>query len=149
VEARKSLKETRASIAGLRESINIDISARLHSLADRNHAGPPFISVHVEADAPPRASADARWHLSRIAEEAVANASKHAAASQIRVELSVLDQTLRLRVHDDGTGFDPAQIQSPGYGLPGMKERTEQLQGTFTIVSAPGQGTEICAEVPA
>ncbi len=147
--ARKSLKETRASIAGLRESVNIDISARLHSLAERNHAGPPFITVHVEADAPRRASADARWHLSRIAEEAVANASKHAAASQIHVELLVLNRTLRLRVHDDGAGFDPATIQSPGYGLPGMKERTEQLQGTFTIISAPGQGTEICAEVPA
>ena len=147
--ARKSLQDTRASIAGLREPASVDLAARLQLLTARNHAGPPFVSVHVEPDAVPRASEDVRWHLARIAEEAVANACRHASATQIRVELQSLAEGVRLRVHDDGQGFNTAEMDQRGYGLSGMKERTEQLQGRLTIVSAPGQGTEICAEVPA
>ncbi len=147
--ARHSLRETRASIAGLRETADVDLSARLNNLASRNHAGPPFVSVHIEPDDVPPASSSARWHLVRIAEEAVANACKHAAASHIRVELAANTHTLCLRVHDDGRGFDPSQTGNQGYGLAGMRERTAQLQGSLTIVSAPGQGTEIRAEVPA
>lgn len=147
--ARKSLRETRASIADLREAPSVDLAARLHELASRNHAGPPCVSVHVEPEALPRVSAAASWHLARIAEEAVVNACKHASASQIRVDLQALDQALRLRVHDNGRGFDPDLAGGQGFGLSGMKERTEQLRGTLTVVSSPGQGTEISAEVPA
>ena len=140
--ARKSLRETRASIAGLREG---DLAARLESLAGRNE----IVTVSVGADAAGRAPGEMQWHLARIAEEAVANACKHAGAGAIRVELQGRDGVLCLRICDDGRGFDTDELGRGGYGLAGMRERTEQMGGTLTIASAPGAGTEIRVEVPA
>ena len=140
--ARKSLRETRASIAGLREG---DLAARLESLAGRNG----IVTVSVGADAAGRAPGEMQWHLARIAEEAVANACKYAGAGAIRVVLEARDGVLGLRIWDDGRGFEPDAVGRGGYGLAGMRERTEQMGGTLTIASAPGEGTEICVEVPA
>ncbi len=140
--ARKSLRETRASIAGLREG---DLAARLESLAGRNE----IVTVLVGADAAGRASGEVQWHLARIAEEAVANACKHAGAGAIRVVLEAREGVLCLRICDDGRGFAPDAIGAGGYGLAGMRERTEQMGGTLTIASTAGAGTEIRVEVRA
>ena len=140
--ARKSLRETRASIAGLREG---DLAARLESLAGRNG----IVTVSVGADAAGRAPGETQWHLARIAEEAVANACKHAGAGAVRVVLEGREGVLCLRIWDDGRGFDTDELGRGGYGLTGMRERTEQMGGTLTIASAAGAGTEIRVEVPA
>lgn len=147
--ARKSLQETRASIAGWRETGDLDLEARLRELSRRSEAGGPFVSVRIGEGAPERASADARWHLARIAEEAVTNAAKYAGAERIQIELEHREDRVELRVKDNGVGFDPAKTGGRGFGLTGMRERTAQLGGTLTIHSTPGQGTEIRAEVPA
>jgi signal transduction histidine kinase len=52
-----------------------------------------------------------------------------------------------LTVADDGAGFDPELITS-GYGLRGMRDRIAQVGGTIQVTSAPGRGTQVCAEVP-
>jgi signal transduction histidine kinase len=86
--------------------------------------------------------------LLRVAQEALANVRKHAAARQVDVGLSYTDDAVLLTVTDDGRGFDPDAV-SGGYGLRGMRERVWQAGGTITVRTAPGEGTVVRAEVPA
>jgi signal transduction histidine kinase len=85
--------------------------------------------------------------LLRVCQEALANVRKHAAARQVAVRLCYADSVVRLTVADDGAGFDP-ELTSGGYGLRGMRDRVTQVGGTIQVTSAPGQGTQVCAEVP-
>ncbi|MBO0806624.1 MAG: sensor histidine kinase [Nocardiopsaceae bacterium] len=86
--------------------------------------------------------------LLRVAQEALANVRKHAAARQVDVGLCYADGAVRLTVADDGRGFD-AEAASDGYGLRGMRDRVRQAGGTIAVTSAPGEGTVVRAEVPA
>jgi signal transduction histidine kinase len=87
--------------------------------------------------------------LLRVAQEALANVRKHAAAAQVTLTLSYLDDVVMVDVADDGTGFDPATVTATGgLGLAAMRERITQLGGQLTIESGPGEGTTIAAEVP-
>ena len=82
----------------------------------------------------------------RIAQEAVTNAARHAdGARAVRVDLHLEPGALRLRVSDDGCGFDPARSRGgrPGLGLLGMHERARQIGARLTVGSAPGHGTRI------
>jgi signal transduction histidine kinase len=85
--------------------------------------------------------------LLRVGQEALANVRKHAAAQQVTVRLEYAEGLVRLAVADDGTGFDP-QAAHDGYGLRSMQDRVRQVGGTVRVTSAPGAGTEVCAEVP-
>jgi signal transduction histidine kinase len=94
--------------------------------------------------------------LLRAAQEALANARKYARASQVALTLSYLDDTVVLDVQDDGVGFDTLRLHiSPvsrpdgGFGLKALRERAEQLGGTLSIESAPGQGTTLALTLPA
>jgi signal transduction histidine kinase len=87
--------------------------------------------------------------LYRIAEEALANVAKHAHANQAWVTLSRTAKGIRLAIHDDGAGFDPAAIQpGPGLGMLAMQERLRAVQGSLSIRSLPGAGTEVVALAP-
>jgi len=82
--------------------------------------------------------------IERLATEALFNAERHAAASKIIVKLEYLPEPgLRLRVHDDGRGFDQTQVIGGGLGLRAMHERAERIGATFTLVTESGQGTEV------
>jgi signal transduction histidine kinase len=82
--------------------------------------------------------------LYRIAQEALNNALKHARATLVTVKLQSNQGQISLAVVDNGVGFDPAAVgQSGGLGLVSMRERTEQLNGSLTIESAPGMGTTV------
>lgn len=87
-------------------------------------------------------------NLLRIAQEALTNALKYAQAQFILIELSFTPVSVKLRVKDDGRGFD---LQHPtkggGFGLIGMRQRTKKLGGELHIFSQPGQGTEIAVEI--
>jgi signal transduction histidine kinase len=88
--------------------------------------------------------------LFRIAQEAVANAIRHAAADHVAVILQRRDALLRLVVEDDGIGFDAAAAGRAGrLGLVMLRERAETLGGTLLIESAEGSGTIVIVEVPA
>jgi signal transduction histidine kinase len=143
--ARRSLQETRESVASMRVPA-ADLTIRLRTLAGVP-AG-PAISLDVPDGVCRSASPDVQWHLARVAEEAVANARKHSGARRISISLATEGARLILRVHDDGCGFHPAPASARGYGLAGMRERLHELRGTIHIASAPGQGTEIRADVP-
>ena len=77
--------------------------------------------------------------------EALANATKHAHASAVHVELDTPDATLRLAIRDDGIGgADPAK----GSGLTGLRDRIEALGGTLEVTSPAGGGTTLLIEIP-
>jgi ligand-binding sensor domain-containing protein/signal transduction histidine kinase len=78
-----------------------------------------------------------------LAQEALNNALKHAAASSILVSLSQTSAGLTLEIRDDGRGFDPARLPQGGFGLESMRQRAEKLGGSLEISSAPGSGTTI------
>jgi predicted ATPase/signal transduction histidine kinase len=82
--------------------------------------------------------------LYRIAQEALNNALKHAAATTVSVHLQANAQHVELIISDNGCGFDPAHLTDQGgIGLSSMRERAERLGGTLVLTSAPEQGTRV------
>jgi signal transduction histidine kinase len=86
----------------------------------------------------------------RLVQEAFHNTAKYSQASQVKVCLRKTVGTIELRISDDGIGFDRTASSRPidanvGLGLPSMKERTELSGGRFSIESAEGMGTTLCA----
>jgi signal transduction histidine kinase len=88
--------------------------------------------------------------LLRIAQSALANTVRHAGARRAEITLSFMDTAVALDIVDDGRGFDPASAPSGdgGFGLPAMRSRAQSLGGTFTVESAPGQGTAVAITLP-
>lgn len=86
--------------------------------------------------------------LLRIAQEALANAARHAHAERVGVTLSYMDDEVTLDVRDDGRGFAVAARPSGGFGLTAMRERAERVAGTLEVESEPGRGTAVSARVP-
>lgn len=87
----------------------------------------------------------------RFVQEALNNAAKHAGARRVGVMMKPIDSGLQIVVRDDGLGFDPgAQGELPGtrLGLRQMRERAAALDGRLTILSRPGQGTEVRVWLP-
>jgi NarL family two-component system sensor histidine kinase LiaS len=83
--------------------------------------------------------------LFRLAQEALANVSKHAEARHVDITLVCTESAITLKVADDGLGFDPAAAEGQGLGLRSMRERLESLGGELTVESAPGTGTRLVA----
>jgi PAS domain S-box-containing protein len=87
--------------------------------------------------------------LYRIAEEVLANIAKHAHAHQAWVTLSRTAKGIRLAIHDDGAGFDPAAVDpGSGLGILAMRERLRGVKGSLSIRSRSGAGTEVIALAP-
>jgi signal transduction histidine kinase len=85
--------------------------------------------------------------LFRLAQEALANVSKHAAAGQVEIRLAHADNAITLGIADDGCGFDPQVAADQGLGLDSMRERVEALGGELSVESAPGAGTRLVARI--
>lgn len=86
--------------------------------------------------------------LYRIAQEALTNINKHAAASQVVLQLIASPTELQLIIEDNGTGFEPEQVVPGRYGLVGINERVRLLGGTFHLQSSPGNGTRLEVHLP-
>jgi signal transduction histidine kinase len=89
----------------------------------------------------------------RVFAEAFNNALNHAEAKRVDVNLIIKPGEIRLGVHDDGRGFEvPVRLgnllESRHFGLVGIRERVDLVQGTFNIVSNPGEGTSIEVRIP-
>lgn len=104
------------------------------------------MQTRIEIPEPlPRLPAAVEVAAYRIALEAITNAARHASANQCIVKLSVSNR-LCLDIEDDGQGF--ACPVRAGVGLTSMRERSEELGGTFNYVSIPGKGTTISVRIP-
>jgi signal transduction histidine kinase len=107
-------------------------------------------SVDIDED---QISATLKTVIFRVMQESLNNVAKHSGADRIRVSLQQEGDTIRLLVQDNGSGFEitnpsPPDSSSGGFGLAGMRERTELSGGTFNIETSRGQGTIICAVWP-
>ena len=147
--ARENLAESRTLVAALSpaplEQGSLAEAVRRVADATGAEAG---VRVHAEMTGTARRLAmGTEVVLLRVCQEALANVRKHAAAHQVAVRLAYADDVVRLTVADDGAGFDP-QLSTSGYGLCGMRDRVAQVGGTIQVTSAPGTGTQVCAEVP-
>jgi signal transduction histidine kinase len=148
--------ELRTTVDGLRpaelerDGLVATLRAQL-TVAERAHGVPVELTIGELPDL----AADVEHQVLRIAQEAVANALRHAGAGHVEVALgrlaSVAAPTVRLRVTDDGRGFDPEAraVRSRRLGLTSMHERAASLGGSLRIESAPGQGTSVELRFPA
>jgi signal transduction histidine kinase len=146
--ARDNLEEIRSIVAALRpaslagRSLH-DALARVVDGAGR--AG--GLDAEIIVSGQPRAlSSPAEVVLLRVAQEAVANVIRHAAATTLRVELRYGEQ-VGLTVTDDGRGFDTGRAPG-GYGLDGIRLRVAQLDGAVEVASARGAGTALRVALP-
>lgn len=91
--------------------------------------------------------------LYRITQESLTNVTKHAAASRVSVDLREEGGALRLRVEDDGAGFDVRALEARedemGFGIQSMRDRVRLFGGRFAVRSSPGAGTIVEVVVPA
>lgn len=100
------------------------------------------VPCRAVCEGPPVAvSADDCAQLFRIAQEAVGNALRHAAANKIDIRLATDAQGLTLAVEDDGGGLPPGATAGTGMGLRIMEHRARLIGGTFALTSVPGRGT--------
>jgi two-component system sensor histidine kinase DegS len=86
--------------------------------------------------------------LFRLVQESVQNAIKHAEAHEIKVKLELTRNSISVVVKDDGKGFDMNMDKPESFGILGMKERVELLQGQLSIDSKVGRGTIVIIQVP-
>lgn len=151
-----SIQSVRRLCAGLHpstlERLGLVETIRSHCqmLSSLHHMRLDFRSAGMKGV---KLDSDAEINLFRVAQEALHNVIKHAEASEVSIRLIASHPTIRLRIEDNGKGFDSGKLTAAGskslhLGVVGMAERVELMNGTFEILSQPGAGTRIVVEIP-
>jgi signal transduction histidine kinase len=148
-EVEEYIREVRQAIQNLRSPMleACGLAGALTEIARRAVMPPTRFDVSTDRIT---STAAIDGELLRIGQEAITNAVRHADAANIRVDLRQESDVIRLRVTDDGRGFDVnavASADSAHYGLLGMEERAARLGGRLTITSS-ARGTVVEASVP-
>lgn len=145
--ADRALDEARRAITVLSaaepDPLSLCIAKTSEDLANRF-----TMSVNFDLDERATVPADTQENLLRIVREAVTNAGRHAHASHLTLRLWQDATTVRVAVSDDGTGFDPNDLPSRGFGLVSMRERAEMMGANFALLSRRGAGTEVQVAIP-
>jgi signal transduction histidine kinase len=116
----------------------------LGDLAERSGLATEF---RVEGR-PHRLSSDTEVAVFRVAQEALRNVEKHARATKASLVLTFAPDRCRLRITDDGVGFEPGRLRPwTAMGIEGMRERAELVGAKMTIDAEPGRGTTVTLEV--
>jgi signal transduction histidine kinase len=167
----RNKEEARGTLSHLEELVDYTLKEIQHIISDlrpahlddlglaaalRWYAGEVIertgLDVHVQVEGEPREiDTDVRLTLFRIAQEALTNVVKHAAANAAWVTLRFESEGVSITVEDDGCGFNVEWINLPSqetWGLIGMQERAALLGGQFTIKSEIDKGTEIEVVIP-
>ncbi len=150
---RECIQEARSSIWNLRSqgAGREDLAAAITTAAERITAN-SSTKARIQVSGTRHSVGPAiESELIRIAQEAVTNAVRHARAEYVDVTLLFEEKVLRMRIKDDGCGFDgsPEVYRQNGhFGLTGMRERAAQIGGKFEVVSKKGSGTEVKVDVP-
>jgi signal transduction histidine kinase len=151
-----AIAEMRRLIADLRPSTldELGLGAALEALGERT-AGGDDIELELDIDldwesgrSDSRLLGEIEDTAFRLVQEALTNAVKHGHAERARIDVSEDDESLRIRVLDEGRGFDP-NAATHGFGLIGMRERAELAGGKVDLRSTPRKGTTITAVIPA
>ena len=148
---RASMDDLRRSLAGLRtpglgerhlsealQTLSVETGQRAH-LEMKCH-----VAEGVDGLSP--AQAETLW---RVAQEALANIERHAAARNVQLQLDIESNAASLSIKDDGRGLPPDAEKQPGhYGLRGMRERVEGLGGTLILTSNGSGGSRVDVRLP-
>ncbi|OUL37446.1 two-component sensor histidine kinase [Nostoc sp. T09] len=144
----KALQDVRQSISTMRshplQEQSLEQAVR-GLLEDFQHANgfSPICIINLEDSLPN----ELKTAIYRIIQESLTNISKHAQATEVRIELDKTPRSLRLTIEDNGKGFDFKQ-NTTGFGLQSMRDRTLAIGGVFNILSAPGYGCKITVDIP-
>jgi PAS domain S-box-containing protein len=144
------MEKLRGLISELRPAAldELGLEASVRDLAERTHAVYGLrVDTRLDLPAPQGPASEIDTAAYRIVQECLSNAARHADASLVVVELARRDGHLRIRVSDDGRGFQPGHA-GEGFGLRGMRERVELLDGRLTIALREEGGTEVTATLP-
>jgi signal transduction histidine kinase len=145
----QALKEMRLLVYELRplalrqEGLIGALQQRLDAVENRAGLAARLL-VEEETAVPPHLEAP----LYRIAQEALNNALKHAAATAVTVTIRSDDRHVALTIADNGRGFDVAAVDASGLGLRSMRERAATLGGGLTIGPAAAGGTVVAVTIP-
>jgi len=146
------IREARQSIWDLRSPrlAQSDLPNALKQAGERAIGERPVTLDFTITGTPHRCAPFVEEQLLLIGQEAVNNAVQHGRATRVGMEIFYDESHTRLRVSDDGCGFDPASLAEANghYGLISMRERAEQVKGRVRIDSSPGRGTLVEAVVP-
>ncbi|MGO9260659.1 MAG: two-component regulator propeller domain-containing protein [Bryobacteraceae bacterium] len=154
-QVRVTVDEARRAVWNLRQSGSGSLEGEIGPLLDQmaqqaSHAS--RVPVRLETfGTPARLDPAVEHDILMVAREAVYNAVRHAQPKEVRLQVFFEDHKIRMRVADDGCGFDPEEalaVAGEHFGIVGMRERTERLGGSFDLRSAPGSGTELVFEAP-
>ena len=146
--AQEALQEMRLLIFELRPSalehngLASAIQARLDAVELR---GGMDGELHVLGE--DHLSPNLQDELYHIAQEALNNTLKHAHATKVDVDLSFSETCVKLKICDNGAGFDPANLGRGGLGLAGIRERTQRIGGNLEVDSSIGKGTKVSVQV--
>ncbi|MGI9596946.1 MAG: GAF domain-containing sensor histidine kinase, partial [Acidimicrobiales bacterium] len=141
-EFRDTLLELRAAVSSERP-LSLVLSEVVDRFTKRSEVEVTLSTPEMMQRLPSRIENE----LLRIAQEALTNVEKHAAAANVHIRWTVADGRGVLLVQDDGRGFDPALgIRGNAYGLVGMRERAASVGAILSISSEPGQGTTITVQ---
>ncbi|MDH5217401.1 MAG: sensor histidine kinase, partial [Gammaproteobacteria bacterium] len=150
----KSIKDMRNIINNLRLGILDDIGIieaiewTLRETEDRHHISTCFISDLLTSDIESGLEEAARTSLFRMINEAITNVVKHAQATSISVELFKEDRQIVTRIIDDGQGIKKKNTHKNSYGIIGMQERVDLLNGEIEFSSPTNGGTQIEIRIP-
>ncbi|MGH2706938.1 MAG: sensor histidine kinase [Actinomycetota bacterium] len=148
----EALNEARAAIYDLRPATLDDLGLvpAVEALSRRTFE--PDVEVDVATDVNFRIPAHLETALYRIAQELLSNIRKHAGAARVELTLEADPEEVRMRVTDDGRGFDLDGYRrarpETSFGLAGISERVEVIGGTLDIHSGIGKGTWVEVRVP-
>ena len=151
--ARDSLTEARRSVEAVQPSPleNSRLPDALTDVAER-WSDLNGVAVQVSTTGTTRPlRPEVEVALLRATQESLSNVAKHARASTAGITLSFMEDAVTLDVRDDGDGFVPDDTSgrgAHGYGLTGMRQRAEQLEGTMAVESQPGEGTAVSVTIP-
>lgn len=145
-EARQSIWDLRSPLLDAR-----DMASALHAFGKRAVADTPVRFAMTVNGTPYRCTPKVENQLLRIGQEALTNSVRHAEATRVHLELTFAPAAVTLRVSDNGRGFEIAHSAvdpEHHYGLTTMRERAEELDGQFSLISAAGRGTRVEAVIP-
>lgn len=129
-----------------------DLRGALRTLATRVRDRATDLAVHVDFTATAEPSSGTAATLFRVAQEALANVTKHAQATAVDLRMQDRADGILLTVRDNGVGasLDDLEMPAPGhFGLLGMRERADAAGGWCWVDATPGVGTTVCCWVPA
>jgi len=149
----RGIEEGRSTIRGLRPSDSAarDLVIALSGIEQELSCRPDIdFRVHVAGRQQPL-NPLIQQEIYRIGREALLNAFCHSGAKRVEVELEFADQSLQMRVRDNGTGIDPQVLRNGReghWGLAGMHERAARIGGLLKISTSPSNGTEVRLTIP-